>query len=265
MPQPYLRDMKLASSTLFCMDKPLEEAIEEILELDTRLLEIADSGHHTLDKGRVRRLLEVKDEYDLEYSIHAPYSDTNLSADDPSIRGVIVNMIKRSIDYARQLDASILVFHPGWRTPVDPFMPGRTWRLNLESARTIIHYASETGVEAMIENVPDPRDFLLKTVSGFKKFFNEVDVESRMVLDVAHANIRKEVFDFIEEFPEKIGHVHVSDNQGVRDRHLQVGEGSINWRRVVNDLHNAGFDGWVVIESYSGVQESLNYLRDLIP
>ncbi|MFP3951330.1 MAG: sugar phosphate isomerase/epimerase family protein [Candidatus Bathyarchaeia archaeon] len=256
--------MKLAASTLFCMDKPLEEALEEAVKLNSRRIEVADSGHHALNEDRMQMLLEAKEEYGLEYSVHAPYSDTNLSADDPSIRESIIERIKTSVDYAETLDAIALVFHPGWRTPVDPFMPGRTWRLNLESARRIMEYASCRGVDAMIENVPDPRDFLMKTVSEFRRFFKELEMESEMVLDVAHANIRGEIYDFIDEFKDRIGHVHVSDNNGARDMHLQVGVGSIDWEHVIEELQNAGFEGWIVVESYSGVRESIEYLEELI-
>jgi sugar phosphate isomerase/epimerase len=197
----------------------------------------------------------------LEFSIHAPYADTNLSADDRSIREAIINRIKKSIDYAKELNAKTLVFHPGWRTPIDGFIPNHSWSLNLKSIRKLTRYAQDLDVIALVENLPDPRDFLLKSQDEFNNFFDETDFDVSMVLDIGHANIRGEIFDFIENFAEKIKHIHVSDNYGEKDQHLKIGDGNINWDKVISKLKECGFDGWIVIESYNGVKESIDYLR----
>ena len=106
--------MKLATSTLFCLGKGLEKAIPDLLKLKVNRVEVADSGYHTLNDARVRRLKELRETYGLSYSVHAPYADTNLSADDDEIRRTIVNRFKGSIVFAKELEARALVFHPGW-------------------------------------------------------------------------------------------------------------------------------------------------------
>ena len=51
---------------------------------------------------------------------------------------------------------------------------------------------------------------------------------------------------------------------GETDQHLPIGEGSINWSRVIDSLDDIGFDGWLVIESYEKMEQSIDYLRNLL-
>jgi sugar phosphate isomerase/epimerase len=256
--------MNIAASTLFCLHKPLEEALNDLIEMKIPRIEIADSGYHSLDPKRVQLLQDFKKAYDLEYSIHAPYADTNLSADDDQIRKAILDRLKRSITYAAELEAQALVIHPGRRTAVDRFDPKRTWNLNISSAREILDYARNHGVNAIFENLPEPEPHLMKSVEEFKKFLDSMGKNSGMVLDIAHANTGKEIHDFIETFKDNIGHIHVSDNYGEADRHLEIGVGGINWVKVINHLKTIDFDNWIVVESYRGIPESIEYLRTLI-
>lgn len=256
--------MELAVSTLFCLNKPLEEALPEIIRSRTRLIELVDAGPHTLTQTRVERLLEVKSSYDLNYALHAPFADINIAADDPFIREALLRRLETSIRWVSALEAKTLVFHPGNSTAVERFSPGSAWRHNLESIRRLVKYADNYGVEIMVENVPEPFPYVLKSVRDFERFFDEVGDEIRIVLDVAHANIRGETKEFVKSFGDRNGHVHVSDNDGESDVHLQIGEGSIDWQETMDMLKESKFDGWITVESYCGVDESLVFLEKLM-
>lgn len=256
--------MDIAVSTLFCLHKPLEEVLPDIVQAGSKFIELVDAGPHTLNQPRVERLLELKSSYDLRYALHAPFTDVNPAANDPQIREAVMRRLEASVRWASALGAKAYVFHPGNSTAAERFSPGSAWRLNLKSVRRILKYAENYGVKAMIENVPEPFPWLLKSINDFERFFDELDTDAEVVLDVAHAYLRGEVLEFIEHFGERIGHVHVSDNHGDEDKHLQIGEGSINWGEIVSALKRSPFDGWVVIESYYGVAESLDLIKKLV-
>ncbi len=255
--------MELAVSTLFCLHKPFEDALSDIIRAGSRFIEVVDAGPHTLTQPRVERLQEIKASYDLRYSVHAPFTDVNLSADDSHVRDAILERLETSIRWASKL-GEVLVFHPGNSTAVERVSPGSAWETNLNSCRRLLRYAEECGVKALIENVPEPFPYVLKSVEHFARFFEEIGVEAWMVLDVAHANLRGEAPEFIRRFGDRIEHVHVSDNDGESDVHLSVGEGTIDWKETVRSLRESPFDGWVTIESYNGISESLGLLRPLV-
>ena len=255
--------MELAVSTLFCLQKPFEDALSKIVKAGSRRIEVVDAGPHTLTQSRVERLQELKASYGLSYSVHAPFTDVNLSADDGYVRNAILERLEASIRWASEL-GEILVFHPGNSTAVERLSPGSAWEINLESVERLLSYAEDYGVKALIENVPEPFPYVLKSVEDFAMFFDEIGADIGMVLDVAHANLRGEALEFIRRFGDRIEHVHVSDNDGDSDAHLRVGEGSIDWGRTMEALRESPFDGWVTVESYHGVEESLELLGPLL-
>ena len=259
-----LSKIKLAASTLHLLHQPLSEILHKLIYLNTKNIEIADSGYHALNPRLVEQLQEIRASYDLEFSIHAPYADTNLSADDDLIREWILKRIRYSIRFANELEAKCVVIHPGWTTATDRFMKGRAWELNIRSLHWLQKYSQEYGVPLLIENVPEPTPYLLITTNDFELFFSDEQIDMRMVLDIAHANLQSQVYDFLQDFGDKIDHIHVSDNRGSKDQHLPIGEGSINWERVMTSIRKIGFDGWIVIESYRDIDKSIKYLNSFI-
>jgi sugar phosphate isomerase/epimerase len=252
--------IELGVSTLFCLHKHFKEAVKETMLFGTRCVELTDEGLHALSQARVELLLELKASYDLRYALHAPFADVNIAAYDDFIREAVLKRLEASIRWASALEVEVMVYHPGSITVLEQRYPGKAWKLNLEAVLRLQNYAHEHGVMAMIENVPDPFPFIMKSIENFERFYDEVEVDVRMVLDIAHANLRGETEEFLRRFHDKIGHIHVSDNNGRFDEHLRLGEGSIDWGGVVADVKASGFQGWVVIESFDGIDESLRLL-----
>lgn len=266
MPARVVSDMvmELGVSTLFCLHRPFQDALPDILHVGTKCIELTDEGLHALTQPRVERLLELKASYGLRYTLHAPFADVNIAAYDASIREAVLRRLEASILWASALEVEAFVFHPGAFGAMEHFQPGVAWRLNLESVRRLMKFAGDYGVPAMIENVPEPIPFLMKSVEDFERFYDEMDLEIRMVLDVAHSNLRGETLEFIRRFHDRMGHIHVSDNLGKSDEHLQLGKGSIDWEEAMSAIKSSKFDGWIVIESFKGIEESLELLERLM-
>ena len=119
------------------------------------------------------------------------------------------------------------------------------------------------GVKIAIENVPEPYLGLMKNVEDFHRFYEDLDDDIGIVLDVAHANLNHQIQEFLKHFPEKIVHMHVSDNDGANDVHLGIGYGSIDWESVANLVKEADYGNLIMLESTEHVAESLEVLRKL--
>jgi len=258
------RTMEIAVSTLFSLPIRFNDAINLIPKMGSKRIEIVDAGAHALSRSRVDALIELKEAHGLEYSVHASYTDVNLSSDEPEVREAILRRIEKSIEWTAELGGEVTVFHPGNSTALEWTYPGTAWDLNLKSVRRLVRHAEEHGVSAMIENVPEPFPYVMKSVEHFDRFFEEVGMEVKMVLDVPHAHLRGEPLEFIERHGDRISHVHVSDNHGESDDHLEIGMGSVDWEDVMEALKESPFDGWVTIESYHGIEESIEFLRRLM-
>ena len=77
----------------------------------------------------------------------------------------------------------------------------------------------------------------------------------QLVLDTGHANIgdttAHRVLEFIERFSDRLGHLHISDNNGRADEHLPVGHGNIDFKSVVRALKSIGYAGTLTLEIFA--------------
>ena len=81
-----------------------------------------------------------------------------------------------------------------------------------------------------------------------------------LTLDMGHANTNGLVLDFMADLG-KVIHVHLHDNKGRSDEHLELGKGTIKWKDVMPKFKN--YKGRFVTEART-VEEgkaSLKYLE----
>jgi sugar phosphate isomerase/epimerase len=78
--------------------------------------------------------------------------------------------------------------------------------------------------------------------------------------DAGHANTTKNIPAYLKH-KARITHMHIHDNQGSADQHLEIGKGTIDWEYLLRELK--GFEGVMVIEGRS-IEEgkgSLEYVK----
>jgi sugar phosphate isomerase/epimerase len=251
-------------SMQYCLGEPFEEMSRRLLKTETACIEIVDDGFHALNKQRVSKLKDIGGSRGLEYSVHAPFADINIASLSKPILNAVIKRLKKSIAFASALNAYVWVFHPGLKTGVSMFYPGMDWHQNLNSVRLLYEIAHDHGVEIAVENVPEPFPFLMKNVEQFAKFYEEINEEIGLVLDIGHANISGGIENFLTLFGDRIVHIHASDNDGKSDEHIGIGYGTINWQKVAELLKNISYNRVVVNETVEHVDEGTQRLKQLL-
>ncbi len=169
----------------------------------------------------------------LTCTIHAPFTDVSIGAIDKKVRRVSIERLKRAIDIAVIFDAVDMVFHSGWERKIYADMLD-TWLENAtESLLEICEYAEKSSLKIMLENVfeLDPHLHL--------ELFNRVNQEVLgFCLDVGHvyAFSKTKLNKWIELLGNRIGHLHLHDNNGDEDEHLAPGSGIIDFDVVFSWL-----------------------------
>jgi sugar phosphate isomerase/epimerase len=255
---------KIGLSTLYCLGEPFKKMTERILKAETAYIEIVDEGFHALNRRRVQILNELAASYALKYTVHAPFADINIASPSKPLLNTMLKRLKKSILYASALNCQVWVFHPGLKTGISMFYPGKEWIRNLKTVRLLFKFARNYGIEAAIENVPEPFSFIMKSTEDFKRFYSEVNENIGLVLDIGHANINKQTELFLTTFSDKIVHMHAHDNYGKTDQHLGIGHGNVNWEKVANLVREISYDKIITIESVEHVDESVHRLRRLL-
>lgn len=255
---------KIGLSMLYSLNEPFSKMVKRLEAVTTPYVEVVDDGFHTLSKKRVVKLNEVAKSRSLQFTVHSPFADLNIASPSKPMLKATLKRLKQSIAFANNLNARLWVLHPGNKTGISMFYPGQDWKQNVKSIQELYATANDYGVTVAIENLPEKYGFIMKTPEDFQRFYKETALPIGIVLDVGHANLEAQVEPFLKELPEKITHIHVSDNVGIQDQHLGIGYGAINWKWFSETLKKIGYSQIVITESVEHVEESLQKLRELL-
>ncbi len=158
-------------------------------------------------------------------SIHGYFIDVNPASGDPEFRKLSQERCRKSCETAVSLGAKNVVFH----SSCFPFLRGVY--LDVWSKRCADFFqelAAEHDLNIFIENSPDidpqPLAALMKRIE---------DKRVGVCLDIGHANYSScGINRWFEELSDWIGYLHLSDNRGIYDDHLPLGEGTVDWEEA---------------------------------
>ena len=182
-----------------------------------------------------------------------------------------VREAKEMIHTASQLGIRLLNFHFNSRLG----MVGRTESSKetflqnfTNSMEELTRFATQDRLELMLENVPHEYGHPLESLASFSQVMKEVPA-LKFHLDVAHAfieNRMKGVKEYLDAFNDRLAHIHIHDNHGEQDEHLPLGNGKIDFKKVVKLLKEIDYDRTITFEvftSRSDAVRSMRYLKKL--
>ena len=238
---------------------PFKELVTWLSEGNFECVEIVDCGLHTLNYGRAQQLRQVLK--GAEVSVHAPWFGIDLSTPIRPSFNVMLKTLEKSLRNAFALEASVWVVHCGARDGFNSFYPGYAWKSNLEAMRRLHRVARNYGIRVGLENLWQAD--LLADIGEIIAFFRDLDRDVGLTLDVGHAHLMGHATLFLDALKDRIIHMHVSDNDGVEDKHWEVGKGNIDWQSITNKTRENNFDGMMIVECFEGVNSSVVFLKKL--
>lgn len=256
---------KIGVSMLHTLAEPFGTMLKHLEKMQTEYIEIVDDGFHTLTEQRVATLNAIAKTHGFKYSLHCPFADINIASPSKPMLAASMKRLKRSMTFASDLNAEVWVLHPGQKTGISPFYPDLDWQQQLKSLKKLHETAEEISLHVAIENVPGRYGALMKTTDDFARFYKETGLtDMGIVLDTGHANLENQIQPFLKQFPDRVAHLHLSDNMGEVDDHLGIGYGKIDWQQLTTNLKETCFKGIIMIESVFNVPESLERLKQLL-
>jgi sugar phosphate isomerase/epimerase len=181
-----------------------------------------------------------------------------------SIRQASLDEMYHSLEVAAELNALKVVLHPGHIGGLASFVMDIALDLGMKSLNAIIEKAHRLGLSVCLENM-FPRIQSFYEPSHFTDILERFP-DLKLTLDSGHANIgsrnEQKIFEFIRQFGNRIGHVHLSDNLGHRDDHLPIGNGTVNFQKIADALSECGYDDTLTLEIFSEDRRQLKSSRD---
>lgn len=195
--------------------------------------------------------------------IHGPFFDLNPGSRDPKIRDLTYERFIAAFDFCGKLKADHIVLHSG----LDPIFykdtPDLFLSLSLPVWRETVKAAKSKNITIAIENSVDPDP---EAVVGLLRELKSPSVEACFDAGHYYAFGKMSPFDALKWYPDgSIGELHLSDNKGDFDTHLPLGEGDIDFRRLLNEVKGKGREPIITSEPHSmeDIERNLNYLLSL--
>jgi len=212
---------------------------------------VCDSPYRTPLEINTQFLKSVRRALGVEYTVHSPFMSTDIGALDDSSRKLSVERVLEAVEVGSTIEASIIVVHPaiGSRGSIEE--RERIRGLEKESLERINDFARSKNMRVCVENMPAGLPFVDRSLASGVMQLVEGLAGAGVTFDVAHANTTTVPPEkMLEHFGcGLIAHVHVHDNRGARDDHLEIGKGTINWRNVVAKLTQLNYEGILIDES----------------
>jgi D-psicose/D-tagatose/L-ribulose 3-epimerase len=236
--------------------------------LEDALHMIADSGYHgvalTLDHMHldplyadaqvIRRVKRILDELNLKVVIETgarfvldPLQKHGPSLCDPNSEKRLrrLNLLKKSIEIAADLNAPLVNFAAGPRDRSRT--QDEVWPLFIAGVDIMQQRAVELGVQLTFE--PEPGHWI-QSLSGYdrlQKLFPNI----RLTIDVSHVSVcckEGTPQQAIARYSESLGMIHLEDAPVGVHQHLPFGEGELDIKAILAQLHKIQFQGLCAIE-----------------
>jgi sugar phosphate isomerase/epimerase len=247
---------------------PVLDEIEAFARLGFDYLELAmdpPMAHHSIlssSRAAITRALKLNG---LGLIGHLP---TFLSTADltESLRQASLKEMRRSLEVVADLGAKKVVLHPSMAGGMGAFVLDMVKGYAFDFLSEIVDTAHCLDVTICLENM-FPRNRLGVEPDDFEEMFKTFP-SLRLTLDTGHANVDdrrgRRLKELVNRFGHRIGHLHFSDNQGKRDDHLAVGQGTINFKELVRRLKGVGYDDTVTLEVFDKNRRMLVESRERI-
>ena len=232
--------------------------VKTLYKLGLKFAEIPISNPIQFNNN-INEYLKVKEKTRFYYLCHGPREgDPN---DIVSLKRDYLPHVLEILKIMFILNMSLLTLHL-WMD--QRFVKTAVVDFKIELLRRIITTAREKKIFICLEN-------LSEDVHDLKAAFDALPLLN-LTLDVGHAQLlRKEntSFRIIEQYPDRIKHIHLHDNYGgftpEDDLHLPPGRGIVDFKNIFDSLRIIGYKGTATLELQPfEIKSCLGFVKQLL-
>lgn len=249
--------MKLGFSTLALFMQSFEDWLETASHDGFNIMEILCEGPHTWPRVALSfgsPAFQIFESYNIDIYLHAPTIDMNPASLNPGMREETLVQLKETIDMAVEIGAEAVTTHPGLIHRLEDRVRNMGMEYSIETITQASQYADERGVIFSLENMPYRYAYFCNNAQEHNFFINECGCHA--TIDWGHANTTGDIKPFLNM--KNIYYHHLSDNNGDKDQHLTLGEGTLNLE-LLNGINRVILE----LNNYENVLKSREVLMDL--
>ncbi len=242
------------------LDKNFENNIKKLKELGFDGIELGISGpaYAWVIEKNLKKACKIVDKHGLKiYSVHMPFGEhwMNLVSSYEPDRQAIIKWCGKIFGIVDKYSPNSYVFHPSDMGECKQANYADCLKKLCDSVNEMAKY---TKAYVCMENMVGGN--LMHSLENMQDYVKGAD-KGYMVLDVNHT-ILTPPEEVVKAIGSKIKTLHISDNDGVYERHWLPGEGIIKWQEVISALDGIGYEGMFNYEvgaKYSYEEIKQNY------
>jgi D-psicose/D-tagatose/L-ribulose 3-epimerase len=232
------------STEVFC------ELAEKARQFGFDVLELAIENPERVDVTAIKR---EKSGLGLDLVVCGAFGpDRNICSSDPAVRQKARDYLRWCIDAAAELGSACVcgpMYSAVGKEHLERALDRRDeWNRSVSGIREMAEYAGSRGVRLALEPLNRFETDMINTVEQGLQFIQEVGRDNvGLHLDTFHMHLEEKSSPAaIRLAGKKIFHFHACEN----DRGVP-GTGQVDWEGVTAALKDVGYDGPVVIESFT--------------
>ncbi|MFC7395332.1 sugar phosphate isomerase/epimerase family protein [Scopulibacillus cellulosilyticus] len=252
-------------SDLILLTNNVEKNINQLVNYGADKVELLMDGLEwdEMDK-QIEKMKKAVKHYKVKFTVHPPAWDTNLTSENKAIRETSFEEYKKSILFAHEIEAEHVVIHPGFC--FSPIFDKAIARKRAEEyIGRLCQISKPLGVKLAVENVGYNGTSIF-TEDQFVKFLNTLDNYAGYLIDTGHAHVNQwNIPRMIRYTNSRLLGLHIHDNSGASDEHLPIGEGTVDWTPIFDELRKTNQSCQLILEYAPGTElEKLRIGKQLV-
>lgn len=238
-----MKNWSLGLSSALFPNNTIQGKLQECYDAGFKCVEIGIKNNGLSDY--VNGIVEEAKSVDIKiWSIHLPFgTDYDISEVNTEKRSKIIGDLSRLIDIASPLKAQVAVIHGSYE-PIKSEEREDKILACIESLKALVAKCSEYGMKLAIECLPrtcigNCSSEMLRILEGVDNLF--------VCFDTNHLTIENPS-DFVRKVGKYIITTHVSDYDGINERHWLPGKGCVDWKDILHCLETVEYDGPILFE-----------------
>ena len=210
-------------------------------------LEVATFAYSNVyDADWPRTLQEQKEalwSFEGKISMHGVFVDLLIHSSDRKIAEVSRQRIFENLEVAKELKATQIVFHGNFNPLIADAEYSKEWVA--KNAGFWSEVLDKYKIRILLENTWEP------TPDLFRSLLDQLSSPLfKICFDVGHAKVysKASIKEWFTSLGGEISYIHMSDNAGETDQHLEIGQGKINWQEFSRLIEEYATDPEIVLE-----------------
>ena len=200
------------------------------VSLERCIQEVGDGLQAVLDEGLIVN------------SVHMPFARFNyISSHDDEVRLFVLNEFCKIIEICDKYNPKHYVFHSKTKDKTEPYWDMRKAALKDSFSKMIATTKNNVCMENMVSSFPN-------NVADMVGFLEEIE-GAKCCIDMNHF-LRDKVEDAIPALGKWLKAVHVSDYDGIYEKHCFPKQGVNDWMKIIGALEKVGYQGAFTYEVY---------------